>query len=154
MVRVGAHQGCLPACVLCWGASHAQEPQPPKAFLAVPCPASPALALTPAPAPAPRAGGTLIECQKLLATQGAAHVSAYATHGVFPNESWRRFEGEGTNGAADGFKSVGRGAEGAGGRAAAPRPRRACACMCRACPTQRCGEDPTVQCMLDYRLLV
>ena len=50
------------------------------------------------------AGGTLIECQKLLATQGAAHVSAYVTHGVFPKESWRRFEGEGSNGAADGFK--------------------------------------------------
>jgi len=31
-------------------------------------------------------------------------VSAYVTHGVFPKESWRRFEGEGSNGAADGFK--------------------------------------------------
>ncbi|PRW50864.1 ribose-phosphate pyrophosphokinase isoform C [Chlorella sorokiniana] len=51
-----------------------------------------------------QSGGTLIECQKLLATQGAAHVSAYVTHGVFPKESWRRFEGEGSNGAADGFK--------------------------------------------------
>lgn len=49
-------------------------------------------------------GGTLIECQRLLATQGAAHVSAYVTHGVFPNESWRRFEGEKGNGATDGFK--------------------------------------------------
>ncbi|KAL4853687.1 Ribose-phosphate pyrophosphokinase 3 [Chlorella vulgaris] len=51
-----------------------------------------------------QSGGTLIECQRLLSTQGAAHVSAYVTHGVFPNESWRRFEGEGGNGAADGFK--------------------------------------------------
>lgn len=58
----------------------------------------------PAPFASPLAGSTLIECQKLLATQGAAHVSAYVTHGVFPKESWRRFEGEGSNGAADGFK--------------------------------------------------
>lgn len=65
--------------------------------------------LFPSPALPPftaRAGGTLIECQRLLATQGAAHVSAYVTHGVFPNESWRRFEGEHENGAADGFKWV------------------------------------------------
>lgn len=60
---------------------------------------------TPRPSPQPKpAGGTLIECQRLLATQGAAHVSAYVTHGVFPNESWRRFEGESGNGAADGFR--------------------------------------------------
>jgi phosphoribosylpyrophosphate synthetase len=51
-----------------------------------------------------QSGGTLIECQKLLATQGAAHVSAYVTHGVFPNESWKRFVPEGENGASDGFK--------------------------------------------------
>jgi phosphoribosylpyrophosphate synthetase len=36
--------------------------------------------------------------------QGAKHVSAYVTHGVFPNESWRRFQKEGGNGAAEGFK--------------------------------------------------
>lgn len=29
-------------------------------------------------------GGTIIECQKLLKAHGAKHVSAYATHGVFP----------------------------------------------------------------------
>ncbi|KAL4529535.1 hypothetical protein Ndes2526B_g04343 [Nannochloris sp. 'desiccata'] len=50
-----------------------------------------------------QSGSTLIECQKLLATQGALHVSAYVTHGVFPNESWKRFKPEGQNGAADGF---------------------------------------------------
>ena len=60
----------------------------------------------PPPPLRPSPGGTLIECQRLLATQGAAHVSAYVTHGVFPNESWRRFEGEGSNGATDGFKCV------------------------------------------------
>eukprot|EP00898_Chlorokybus_atmophyticus_P007270 jgi/Chlat1/7544/Chrsp62S07034 len=53
-----------------------------------------------------QSGGTLIECQastqrgmlcrcacvqKLLTAVGAAEVSAYATHGVFPNQSWRRF---------------------------------------------------------------
>lgn len=39
-----------------------------------------------------QSGSTLIECQKLLASQGAAHVSSYVTHGVFPNETWRRFK--------------------------------------------------------------
>jgi phosphoribosylpyrophosphate synthetase len=38
-----------------------------------------------------------------LATQGALHVSAYVTHGVFPNESWKRFQPEGPNGPVDGF---------------------------------------------------
>ena len=51
-----------------------------------------------------QSGGTLIECQKVLAAQGAAHVSAYVTHGVFPQESFRRFLPEGTGGAQDGFK--------------------------------------------------
>ena len=51
-----------------------------------------------------QSGGTLIECQKLLATQGAAHVSAYVTHGVFPNESWKRFQPEGEGGAMEGFR--------------------------------------------------
>lgn len=48
-----------------------------------------------------QSGGTLIECQRLLATQGASFVSAYATHGVFPQQSWKRFvpaDGEGTDG--------------------------------------------------------
>ena len=38
-----------------------------------------------------QSGGTLIECQKLLARLGAVKVSAYVTHGVFPGESWKRF---------------------------------------------------------------
>ncbi|GER29695.1 ribose-phosphate pyrophosphokinase [Striga asiatica] len=38
-----------------------------------------------------QSGGTLIECQKVLAAHGAAKVSAYVTHGVFPNKSWERF---------------------------------------------------------------
>lgn len=38
-----------------------------------------------------QSGGTLIECQKVLAAQGAAKVSAYVTHGVFPKKSWERF---------------------------------------------------------------
>lgn len=52
-----------------------------------------------------QSGGTLIECQKLLAAQGAAHVSAYVTHGVFPNATWKRFTPQGDGAAAsDGFK--------------------------------------------------
>ncbi|GKV22964.1 hypothetical protein SLEP1_g32764 [Rubroshorea leprosula] len=39
-----------------------------------------------------QSGGTLIECQKVLAANGAAKVSAYVTHGIFPNRSWQRFE--------------------------------------------------------------
>ena len=35
--------------------------------------------------------------------QGAAHVSAYVTHGVFPNQTWKRFSRAG-NGTGDGFK--------------------------------------------------
>ena len=51
-----------------------------------------------------QSGGTLIECQKLLAAQGAKHVSAYVTHGVFPNESWKRFTADLGGGAHDGFR--------------------------------------------------
>mmetsp|Transcript_526 Transcript_526/g.996 ORF Transcript_526/g.996 Transcript_526/m.996 type:complete len:408 (+) Transcript_526:64-1287(+) len=51
-----------------------------------------------------QSGGTLIECQKLLAAQGAKHVSAYVTHGVFPKESWRRFAADMGTGAKDGFR--------------------------------------------------
>ena len=36
-------------------------------------------------------GGTLQECRKALVKAGAAAVSAYVTHGVFPDESWRHF---------------------------------------------------------------
>ncbi|XP_077242741.1 phosphoribosyl pyrophosphate (PRPP) synthase 3 isoform X1 [Tasmannia lanceolata] len=39
-----------------------------------------------------QSGGTLIECQKVLADKGAAKISAYVTHGIFPNSSWQRFE--------------------------------------------------------------
>ncbi|XP_020205605.1 ribose-phosphate pyrophosphokinase 4 isoform X1 [Cajanus cajan] len=38
-----------------------------------------------------QSGGTLIECQKVLVAHGAAKVSAYVTHGAFPNQSWERF---------------------------------------------------------------
>ncbi|XP_034703573.1 ribose-phosphate pyrophosphokinase 4-like [Vitis riparia] len=38
-----------------------------------------------------QSGGTLIECQKVLASHGAAKISAYVTHGIFPNRSWQRF---------------------------------------------------------------
>ena len=38
----------------------------------------------------------------LVAEQGAADVSAYVTHGVFPKDSWRRFAS--ANGTNDGFK--------------------------------------------------
>ncbi|KAL4573914.1 hypothetical protein LXL04_020735 [Taraxacum kok-saghyz] len=39
-----------------------------------------------------QSGGTLIECQKVLAEHGATKVSAYVTHGVFPKRSWERFK--------------------------------------------------------------
>lgn len=39
-----------------------------------------------------QSGGTLIECQKVLAKHGATKISAYVTHGIFPNRSWERFE--------------------------------------------------------------
>ncbi|KAK9132410.1 hypothetical protein Scep_011938 [Stephania cephalantha] len=38
-----------------------------------------------------QSGGTLIECQKVLAAHGATKVSAYVTHAVFPKQSWQRF---------------------------------------------------------------
>ncbi|KAH7289422.1 hypothetical protein KP509_30G001000 [Ceratopteris richardii] len=43
-----------------------------------------------------QSGGTLIECQKVLQAHGAAKVSAYATHGVFPKKSWEKFLHEDT----------------------------------------------------------
>ncbi|XP_042497696.1 ribose-phosphate pyrophosphokinase 4 [Macadamia integrifolia] len=39
-----------------------------------------------------QSGGTLIECQKMLAAHGAAKISAYVTHGIFPKKSWERFQ--------------------------------------------------------------
>ncbi|CAL6356064.1 predicted protein [Bathycoccus prasinos] len=38
-----------------------------------------------------QSGGTLIECMRLLKAKGATKVSAYVTHGVFPNSSWKKF---------------------------------------------------------------
>jgi len=38
-----------------------------------------------------QSGGTLIECMHGLFENGAAEVSAYVTHAIFPNESWRKF---------------------------------------------------------------
>lgn len=40
-------------------------------------------------------GGTLLKCQELLLAKGAAQVSAFVTHGVFPQESNRNFTPEG-----------------------------------------------------------
>eukprot|EP01138_Halocafeteria_seosinensis_P002980 gb/GECG01003044.1/.p1 GENE.gb/GECG01003044.1/~~gb/GECG01003044.1/.p1 ORF type:complete len:718 (+),score=59.89 gb/GECG01003044.1/:1-2154(+) len=36
-------------------------------------------------------GGTLLQCARALTTRGATKISAYVTHGVFPNQSWRKF---------------------------------------------------------------
>ncbi|NNG00693.1 MAG: ribose-phosphate diphosphokinase [Desulfobacteraceae bacterium] len=36
-------------------------------------------------------GGTILQCKKALSDHGARRVSAYATHGVFPGDSWNRF---------------------------------------------------------------
>ncbi|KAL2347381.1 hypothetical protein Fmac_001381 [Flemingia macrophylla] len=38
-----------------------------------------------------QSGGTLRECQKVLAAHGATKISAYVTHGIFPNKSWELF---------------------------------------------------------------
>jgi len=38
-----------------------------------------------------KSGGTLIECADVLLKKGAKKVSAYVTHGVFPNDSYRKF---------------------------------------------------------------
>lgn len=38
-----------------------------------------------------QSGGTLVECARALKAAGAAQVSAYVTHGVFPGRSWERF---------------------------------------------------------------
>lgn len=52
-----------------------------------------------------QSGGTLLECHKVLCDNDAMHVSAYVTHGVFPNSSYEKFfpevdAGEGTSGFA------------------------------------------------------
>jgi len=38
-----------------------------------------------------QSGGTLIECGKLLLEKGAKKISAFCTHGVFPNDKHERF---------------------------------------------------------------
>eukprot|EP01065_Artemidia_motanka_P043559 TRINITY_DN6057_c0_g1_i2.p1 TRINITY_DN6057_c0_g1~~TRINITY_DN6057_c0_g1_i2.p1 ORF type:complete len:612 (+),score=154.15 TRINITY_DN6057_c0_g1_i2:68-1903(+) len=38
-----------------------------------------------------QSGGTMIGCKDLLFECGAAHVTGFVTHGVFPRKSWRRF---------------------------------------------------------------
>jgi ribose-phosphate pyrophosphokinase len=43
-------------------------------------------------------GGTLYECGVALQKAGAMEVSAFVAHGVFPNESWRRFMKNGDRG--------------------------------------------------------
>ncbi|KAJ6306737.1 hypothetical protein OIU78_021950 [Salix suchowensis] len=50
-----------------------------------------------------QSGGTLIECQKVLAAHGAAKVSAYVTHGVFPKRSWERFAHKNEGGMENAF---------------------------------------------------
>ncbi len=36
-------------------------------------------------------GGTLLESMKALVNEGASQISCYVTHGVFPNDSWKKF---------------------------------------------------------------
>ena len=38
-----------------------------------------------------QSGGTLIECRKVLKARGAKALSAFCTHGVFPNDKHERF---------------------------------------------------------------
>eukprot|EP00051_Salpingoeca_urceolata_P005765 m.76960 g.76960 ORF g.76960 m.76960 type:complete len:457 (-) comp14531_c0_seq2:56-1426(-) len=40
-----------------------------------------------------KTGGTLLNCAKVLREVGAEDVSAFVTHAVFPQESWKRFLG-------------------------------------------------------------
>jgi phosphoribosylpyrophosphate synthetase len=48
-------------------------------------------------------GGTLYETGKLLKEAGAASVNAFVTHGVFPNDSWKRFNKGGDRACFDKF---------------------------------------------------
>ena len=48
-------------------------------------------------------GGTLYETGKVLKEAGAVTVNAFVTHGVFPNESWRRFNRGGDRACFDKF---------------------------------------------------
>ncbi|CAF1379004.1 unnamed protein product [Rotaria magnacalcarata] len=38
-----------------------------------------------------QSGGTLIECAQALLQNGAVNISAFVGHGIFPNESWKKF---------------------------------------------------------------
>lgn len=38
-----------------------------------------------------QSGGTLIECAQALVQHGAVNISAFVGHGIFPNESWKKF---------------------------------------------------------------
>jgi ribose-phosphate pyrophosphokinase len=38
-----------------------------------------------------KTGGTLLECKSAILKEGASHVSAFVTHAVFPQDSWKRF---------------------------------------------------------------
>jgi len=42
-----------------------------------------------------KSGGTILECRAALTAAGASAVSAFATHGSFPKESWKKFLGAG-----------------------------------------------------------
>jgi ribose-phosphate pyrophosphokinase len=48
-------------------------------------------------------GGTLYESGKVLKEAGALSVNAFVTHGVFPNESWKRFNKGGDRACFDKF---------------------------------------------------
>ncbi len=39
-----------------------------------------------------QSGGTLLACLSALRAAGAAALSVFVSHGVFPGESWRAFE--------------------------------------------------------------
>eukprot|EP00756_Hemistasia_phaeocysticola_P009357 Hpha_TRINITY_DN14869_c1_g2::TRINITY_DN14869_c1_g2_i1::g.169546::m.169546 len=43
-----------------------------------------------------QSGGTMLGCKDLLFESGAAKVTGFVTHGVFPRDSWKRFSREGT----------------------------------------------------------
>jgi phosphoribosylpyrophosphate synthetase len=38
-----------------------------------------------------QSGGTLLECAQALLNHDAEKVSAFVSHGIFPNESWKKF---------------------------------------------------------------
>jgi len=48
-------------------------------------------------------GGTLYETGKILKEAGASSVNAFVTHGVFPNDSWKRFNKGGDRACFDKF---------------------------------------------------